>query len=123
MGMRTWAVRVVIAAAFLAFASTAGGAIARWDPQQTNVPSLGWRGEELRLVKCAPELGAAGQRTDWIVEDWSGDPFNPPTLEASTAASFTGTGEHRGESCVKANFVSLLAGLAQIKLVVSDRSG
>ena len=83
--------------AFLAFASTAGGAIAPWDPQQTNVPSLGWRGEELRLVKCAPEIGAAGQRTDWIVEDWSGDPFDPPALEASTVAFFTGTGEHRGE--------------------------
>ena len=76
--MRRWVVWVVIAAALLAFASTAGGAIAPWDPQQTNVPYLGWRGEELRLVKCAPEIVQhAGQATDWIVEDWSGLPVQP----------------------------------------------
>ena len=90
MGMSSWRALVGVAAATLVVVSTAGAAIAQWDPQQTNVPSLGWRGEELRLVKCAPEIGAAGQRTDWIVEDWSGDPFNPPIVEASTISYFTG---------------------------------
>src|SRR4051812_27861256 len=123
MGMLFCRALIGVAAASLIIVSVAGAALTTWDPQQSNVPYLGWRGEELRLVKCAPEIGAPGQRTDWIVEDWSGDFVDPPSLEASTAASFTGTGEHRGESCVKADFVSQLAGLAQIKLVVSDRNG
>ena len=123
--MRFWRAFGLAAAATLIAVSAAGAATAPWDPQQTNVPYLAWRGEEVRLVKCAPEIHAyAGQRADWIVEDWSGaDPFTPPTVESSTAAFFTGTGPHYGEGCVKVDVVSLLAGLAQIKLVVSDRNG
>jgi hypothetical protein len=105
----------------------------RWDPQQANVPYLGWRGEELRLVVCAPAITVTqthygrtvgkGMSTSWIVESWSGDSFTTPALESSTASFFLGTGEHRNEGCAGADFVSLNAGLAQVKLVVSDSYG
>ncbi len=137
-------VRFAIAAlAALTFAAlSAGPAVAQngadeaFDPLNTNIPSLAWRGEELRLVKCVQLEGndeivevlqngdADGDPfvdADWIVEDWSGYPFQPPALEHSTVKFFEGTGERAGWACIKANFVSLKAGLAIIKLVVSDQ--
>ena len=115
----------IAAAAFAAAPALAehGPAHPSFDPQTTNVPYLAWRGEEVRLVKCDPTL-AAGVRqgtlaADWIVEDWSGEAFQRPSLEASTVRFFAGSGERAGEGCVKANFVSVKAGLAMIKLVVS----
>ncbi len=95
-----------------------GAAHPSFDPQTTNVPYLAWRGEEVRLVKCVDDLRSV--EVDWIVEDWSGYPFQPPSLETSTVDIFEGSGEHYRDDCVKANFVSLKAGLAQIKLVISD---
>ena len=47
--------------------------------------------------KCAPEIGAAGQRTDWIVEDWSRRPLPvPPQSRLRRSHPPPGTGEHRG---------------------------
>ncbi len=129
-----WAATVVV---LLAASASAYAASPAFSPLTTNVPSLGWRGEELRLVKCVTpatdgetvtaavrDHSALGElRFDWLVEDWSGDPFQRPQLEASTARVFIGNNEYDGAPCVKANFVSLKAGLAQIKLVVSDRHG
>src|SRR4051812_23844665 len=138
MKLRLLAAAVLSAAGSL-WAVSAGmaAAIPYFEPLTTNVPYLGWRGEELRLVKCATEAtdgasvvslmkggisgdGSSRFNADWIVEDWSGYPFTPPQLEASTVKFFTGNGEYRGAPCVKADFVSLKAGLAQIKLVISD---
>jgi len=127
----------VVAAAISAWAVSAGMAapIPFFEPVTTNVPYLAWRGEELRLVKCATDEtdGAAtvsvlrgavdGSRrfdADWLVEDWSGPQFDRPQLETSTVRFFFGNGEYAGDPCVKADFVSLKAGLAQIKLVVTD---
>ncbi|MFN2470564.1 MAG: hypothetical protein ABR583_06170 [Gaiellaceae bacterium] len=125
-------VAMAAAVVFAAPASATHGVRPSFDPQTTNVPYLAWRGEELRLVKCSDEINVTedeagnpvaageGQSVDWIVEDWSGYPFQPPSLEASTVKFFLGTGEHADQGCVKADYVSLKAGLAQIKLVLSD---
>ena len=121
---------VMAAAAFTAGpASAVHGVMPMFDPQHGNAPYLAWRGEELRLVKCVAAEGPEGAAlrdgsgaldVDWIVEDWSGAFYQPPALEASTVKFFTGTGQHAGELCVKADFASLKAGLAQIKLVITD---
>ena len=103
-----------------------------FDPQTTNVPYLAWRGEEVRLVKCEPFLGdipdpwAQDGSTEfdasWIVEDWSGDSITP-SLEPSTVKFIdeqNPNGLYYGKHCVKADFVSQKAGMAMIKLVISD---
>jgi len=140
MKLRLLAVAALSAAVSLwAISTGAAATIPYFEPLTTNVPYLGWRGEELRLVKCATDAtdGAAvvklmkdgigatdGSRrfdADWILEDWSGtSPFDRPQLEASTVKFFFGNNEYRGAPCVKADWVSLKAGLAQIKLVISD---
>ncbi len=138
MKLRLLAAAVLAAAVSLWAVSTGtAAAIPYFEPLTTNVPYLAWRGEELRLVKCATEAtdgdavvslmkggisgdGSSHFNADWIVEDWSGYPFTPPALETSTVKFFMGNGEYRGDPCVKADFVSLKAGLAQIKLVISD---
>ena len=112
------------------------------DPQTTNIPNLGWLGEQLRLVKCSPDIQTAGtinsetisgglrftirnedkvQTADLLVESWTGS-GRDPGLESGTVDFFTGTGDHRGEGCVKADYASLEPGLARIKLVVTDQS-
>jgi hypothetical protein len=137
-------VKVFCAVACAAVAALCSGTAAtaayvpHFDPLSGNVPYLAWRGEELRLVKCVDVRyegadlvkrmndadGSGRLNADWLVEDWSGYPFQPPQLEPSTVKFFRGNNEYRGDLCVKADFVSLKAGLAQIKLVVSDaRSG
>ncbi len=130
------------AAAVLAVVASVWGApvaaaapIPEFNPLTTNVPYLAWRGEQLRLVKClSPHVdgesavalfkddgdGSRRWEVDWLVEDWSGYPFQPPQLEKSTVAFFRGNNEYWGAPCVKASFASLKAGLAQIKLVISD---
>ena len=106
-------------ACFLGSALVSGPAAAQApkDPQTTNIPYLAWRGEEIRLVKCNPAIGAAreaGIRVDWIVEEWSG-PSLKPEVETSTIAGF--------DDCVAADVVSLDPGLARIQLVVSNLAG
>ena len=103
-----------------------------FDPQTTNVPYLAWRGEEVRLVKCEPFLGdipdpwaqdgSTQFDASWIVEDWSGDSITP-SLEPSTVKFIdeqNPNGLYYGKHCVKADFVSQKAGMAMIKLVISD---
>ena len=93
-------VALAAAVVFAAPAVATHGTRPAFDPQTTNVPYLAWRGEELRLVKCAAEIttgtGGAGQgqSVDFIVEQWSGHPFQPPALETSTVRFFTATGQH-----------------------------
>jgi hypothetical protein len=138
MKLRLLAAAALSAAVSLWAISTGTAAtIPYFEPLTTNVPYLAWRGEEIRLVKCATDAtdgasvvslmkggisgdGSSRFNADWIVEDWSGQFFTPPQLEASTVKFFTGNNEYRGAPCVKADFVSLKAGLAQIKLVITD---
>ena len=56
------------------------------DPQLTNIPYLAWRGEEVRLVKCEPDVFPGGLNgaqvaqsarfgpvfVDFLLVDWSG---------------------------------------------------
>src|SRR5919109_3273218 len=108
------------------------------DPELANIPYLAWRGEEVRLVKCEPDVFSgltAGQQAavrqavaqqgsqflfnfvDFLLVDWSGDPLQVrPQLEPGTVSMF-----FRGDGmpCVAGTFVSQKPGLAQIKLVVT----
>src|SRR5919108_6096276 len=104
------------------------------DPQLSNVPYLAWRGEEVRLVKCEPDVFSqlsAGQQqvirqqgaqflfnfVDFLLVDWSGDPLAVrPQLEPGTVSMFF---RNDGMPCVAGTFVSQKPGLAQIKLVVT----
>ena len=97
-----------------ALASSPAVAQGPQDPQTTNIPYLAWRGEQIRLVKCHPDIGEAGATVDWIVEAWTG-PGLTPAIETSTITGF--------EDCVAADIVSLEPGLARVKLVVSDEAG
>jgi hypothetical protein len=123
---------IAVGVSFWAGPSAMGAINPSFEPLRANIPYLAWRGEELRLVKCVTNgndgidivnlLSATDRRfnADWLVEDWSGQFFQPPQLEASTVTFFRGNNEYNGAPCVKADFVSLKAGLAQIKLVISD---
>ena len=92
------------------------------DPQTTNVPYLAWRGEHIRLVKCDPLIQTGGQTADFLVEDWSGaDPARAKPMEVLNSKQFFLDG--RDVPCVRATFVSLKAGIAPIKLVVSNAAG
>jgi hypothetical protein len=86
----------------------------------TNVPYVAWRGEQLRAVKCDGALdGLEGQSADVLVETWSG-PGRDPQLESGQTRFFTSS---TGASCVRFDMVSSDAGLARVKLVVSDGAG
>lgn len=96
------------------------------DPTESNIPYLAWRGEQVRLVKCAPSITGIGQRADFLLVDWSGEENSLaiPQMEGSTAGFFVATGrDHAGQGCVGATFTSQKAGIAQIKLVVSQITG
>ncbi len=96
----------------------------------TNIPYVAWRGEEIRAVKCTWDLLPAieevkgvqqfrsGNSVDVLVESWSGS--NPgPQLESSTVDSLFWSSDRT--PCVRFDMVSSDAGLARVKLVVSDR--
>src|SRR5207248_9501999 len=104
------------------------------DPQLTNIPYLAWRGEEVRLVKCDPDvlplltvaqrqqLAQSAQFGIWfgdvLLVDWSGDPnVVQPQLEPGTVSMFFRSFD--AVPCVAATVVSEKAGLAQFKLVVT----
>ena len=126
---------LVCACASVFFAAPAA-ADTQPDPQLSNVPYLAWRGEEVRLVKCHPDIlasfGIDGQQAqqlaqsaqfgltfvDFLLVDWSGDPHTiAPQLEPGTVSMFFRSWD--GAPCVAGTFVSQKAGLAQIKLVVT----
>jgi hypothetical protein len=144
--------------ALTAFAGTASAGLQPavqqgFDPEQTNVPYLAWRGEKVRLVKCvapetvgittgAPSNGPALQQaarfftgTNAVIEDWSGDQFNRPQFEVtgtgfggplifgSNVGVFQGTGEMAGRVCFATTLVSLKAGIAIVKLSVAGTNG
>jgi hypothetical protein len=92
------------------------------DPQTTNVPYLAWRGEHLRLVKCDKLISGEGQTIDVLVEDWSGadpDRAKPTVVPGSTKFFFD---DSRGW-CARSTLVSVKAGIAPVKLVISNGAG
>jgi hypothetical protein len=98
------------------------------DPQNANVPYLAWRGNQVRLVKCI--AGTAGLLGRFVIEDWSGDPFQRPQFEnpsfiggEAQATGFAGTGEQAGRTCFAQDIVSLKAGLAIVKLTIGGEDG
>jgi hypothetical protein len=92
------------------------------DPGTTNIPSLGWRGENLRLVTCDNALNGASS-VGFAVEDWSGDPLRLPTLVPGTVALFNGSGQHAGQRCASGTFLTQGAGMALIKLAAQNSTG
>ena len=94
------------------------------DPQTTNVPYLAWRGEHIRLVKCGPLISSQGQTVDVLVEDWSGaDPDRAKPQVVAGSQKFFPDPANDGGTCARATVVSLKAGIAPIKLVISDSLG
>ena len=93
------------------------------DPQTTNIPYLAWRGEHIRLVKCDPLIQLEGQAIDVLVEDWSGlDPARAkPQVVAGSVHFFFDRA--RDVNCARATLVSVKAGIAPVKLVISDLAG
>jgi hypothetical protein len=109
-----------------AFFATPALADTQPDPTESNIPYLAWRGEQVRLVKCAPAITGVNQRADFLLVDWSGEENSLaiPQMEGSTAGFFVATGkDHAGQGCVGGTFTSQKAGIAQIKLVVSSLPG
>jgi hypothetical protein len=90
----------------------------------TNVPYVAWRGEQIRAVKCDGSLrdGDGNLRSsaeiDVLVETWSG-PGRDPQLEQGTVDKLFWSSDR--QPCVRFDMVSSDAGLARVKLVVSDR--
>jgi hypothetical protein len=103
------------------------------NPLSTNIPSLGWRGEAIRLVKCTDDLSdtersqirhAIGRDsipinfgTSWFVEEWGGTNSvnaGPKKIDSSENLFLA-----NGEICVRASFFSQTAGLARIKLAAN----
>src|SRR5215218_867824 len=136
-------VALAAAATFAAFAGSASAGFPPlvprigFDPEDTDIPYLAWRGEQVRLVKCVdPSIfgdGADAQVQEFgvgtfVIEDWSGDPHQRPQFEdhflgEATAFRFAGTGEEAGMACWATDIVSLKAGLAIVKLTVSGDAG
>jgi hypothetical protein len=96
------------------------------DPMLSNVPYLAWRGEELRLVKCDPTLTPGDLLSpgdvDFLLVDWSGDPHlaSPQLVPGTVAVGFR---SFDGAGCVQGTFESSKAGLAMIKMVVTNPAG
>jgi hypothetical protein len=85
--------------------------------QDANVPYLAWRGEHVRLEFCDENaLTTEDGVATWSLEDWSGDPANgsvPVPQQIFGAA-------HIYAGCAYTDFVSQKAGVAFVKLVISD---
>src|SRR5262245_49782978 len=100
------------------------------DPMLSSVPYLAWRGEAVRLVKCAPPsefpAGYAPSALDagFTLVDWSGDPHlaTPQTVTAApgfNSAMFS-VRSFDGAYCWGMSFISQKAGLAVIKMTIRD---
>lgn len=96
------------------------------DPQDTNVPYVGWVGDKIRLVKC--EAGLVAGTGNWALTDWSrgleedGSPAVQPSfmLAANGRPGFPANGpDQAGRNCWEMIVTSQKAGLAEIKLETS----
>ena len=117
----------IATAAFAAAPSHAATTpLTRWDPQDSNVPYLAWKGDKLRIVLCTPEITTTvhngqkvagfGQTADFVIETWSDNSFDRPSVVGGTTKFFFGNDEHDGEACVQTTVTSPAAGLARIQL-------
>jgi hypothetical protein len=96
-----------------------------FDPMETSVPYLAWRGEEVRLVKCRTlgegERNLAESAGEWDVIDWSGDAHVWPKFFDDVdrrTSSFGGTGDQAGRTCWAIDITSHKPGIAVVKLKV-----
>jgi len=100
------------------------------DPMLADVPYLAWRGEAVRLVKCAPASvfpdGYVPSALDagFTLVDWSGDPHlaTPQTVTAAPGfnSAIFDVRSFDGAYCWGMSFISQKAGLADIKMTVRD---
>ena len=109
-----------------------------FNPQETNVPYLAWRGEEVRLVKCeakftddaigAPTLQTNGSfifdrggfDVNMSVFAYSGpqeNSFDGPKTVQNNASIFRD--RESGRICVRGTWISNKAGITVIKLTIS----
>jgi hypothetical protein len=102
-----------------------------FDPMETSVPYLAWRGEEVRLVKCfdrtrlvretGRNLNQPLATAEWQVMEWSGDQFNWPKfyddLDQETGR-FVGFGDQSGRDCFAIDITSHKAGIATVKMSI-----
>jgi hypothetical protein len=93
---------------------------AGFDPQETNIPYLAWRGEQLRFVKCNDELSSeGGQTANFSIAGWSGELGNEPTFVPGSVSFWT---NRNGDPCVAGDFYGNKPGIAMIKLKVTDNA-
>ncbi len=102
--------------------SVASAQVARWDPQTTNIPYLGWVGDEIRLNKCfvsdaTSDTSLSGVSASFLVEDWSGAQTEPQVEPNTVNVYFSST---LGEVCAEGDVVSLFPGMSRIELDVAD---
>jgi hypothetical protein len=123
----------------IGFPAGAVGVDSGFQPNDTNIANLAWRGEELRFVKCDPLIPATGvvlpnapdlgnlttnTRANLYIEDWSGvqeNSFEGPQAVSGTFEFFHSA--HQGLNCVRGDYSSNKPGLAIIKLVVTTNNG
>ena len=131
-------VLVLMSAGLLVASAAASGGLPAnspvFNPQETNVPYLAWRGEEVRLVKCGHELdgltGAPTLQTNggffWGLDvsmqifAYSGpqeNSFDGPKAVQNSASIFFDRNTAR--PCIRADFISNKAGITVIKLTIS----
>jgi len=108
-----------------------------FNPQETNVPYLAWRGEEVRLVKCIGGLdstvglgGPTLTTNDGFIYDRNGfelsmsifnysgpqeNSFDGPKAVTNSASVF----ESDGRICARGTWISNKAGIVTVKLTLS----
>ena len=100
------------------------------DPMLADIPYLAWRGEAVRLVKCAPPsvfpegYNPAALDAGFTLVDWSGDPHlaTPQTVTAAPGfnSAIFSVRAFDGAYCWGMSFISQKAGIADIKMTVRD---
>src|SRR5918999_2224990 len=114
-----------------------------FDPMETSIPYVAWRGEEVRLVKCfdpeyfeprehgqANEGGIPGvaieadETGEWQIMDWSGDAHVWPKFfddnDQQTRVFWPEEGDQSGRGCFAIDITSHKPGIAIVKLKVDD---
>jgi hypothetical protein len=98
------------------------------DPMFADIPYLAWRGEAVRLVKCAPasdfpaDYNPSALDAGFTLVDWSGDPHLATPQTVTSAPGFNSAMFARrafdGAYCWGMSFISQKAGIADIKMTV-----
>jgi hypothetical protein len=119
-----------------------------FDPMETSIPYVAWRGEEVRLVKCFdpenfrprengdPREGGltdnplsllaleANETGEWQIMDWSGDDHVWPKFfddnDQQTQVFWSDEGDQSGRGCFAIDITSHKPGIAIVKLKVDD---